>query len=183
MELQLLSRTELEPLRDFVSEEDWNLVKQVGRVINLSKVIEAGGYIEYQEEGIFRKSVWRVPKLAIGAMGATGFEVRLFGNNFTYRCWGSTHKGTRGLGISMSPDWARGDKHTYTAELPPFPRKAIEAHNKSDNTAVLWEASWKRGPSLDDPVIIQKIIGNLWLVLYSWDLTDVERKALQASGV
>lgn len=47
------------------------------------------------------------------------------------------------------------------------------------NYHILWEADWQLVPR--DPVLLRHLgKGDLWLVLAAWDLTEVERAALQA---
>jgi hypothetical protein len=45
------------------------------------------------------------------------------------------------------------------------------------NYHVMWEAEWTRVPP-HDPMLLRRIGGDLWLVLATWDLTEVERAAL-----
>jgi hypothetical protein len=43
---------------------------------------------------------------------------------------------------------------------------------------VLWEVEeWKRIPPVD-PALIRHVRGDLWAVLATWDLTDLERYVL-----
>lgn len=47
------------------------------------------------------------------------------------------------------------------------------------NYHILWEADWQEVPH--DPMLLRRIgKGDLWLVCAHWDLTDVERAALQS---
>lgn len=67
--------------------------------------------------------------------------------------------------------WQRG-----TAIVPIIP---IYLRPKADlgNYWILWEANWTRAPS--DPLLLRKLTGDMWIVLAAWDLTDVERAALE----
>jgi hypothetical protein len=49
-----------------------------------------------------------------------------------------------------------------------------------ENYHVLWEALWSRAVP-HDPILLRRLgKGDLWLVVAQWDLTEVERAALQA---
>lgn len=53
------------------------------------------------------------------------------------------------------------------------PKKALS------NYHILWEAEWRPIPP-HDPLLLRRLgKGDLWLVLAQWDLTEVERAALQ----
>jgi hypothetical protein len=52
------------------------------------------------------------------------------------------------------------------------PRRALGAYH------ILWEAEWKRVPPVD-PMLLRRIGGDIWLVVAAWDLTEVERAAMQ----
>jgi hypothetical protein len=41
----------------------------------------------------------------------------------------------------------------------------------------LWEAEWTRVPH--DPLLLRRLTGDMWIVLAAWDLTDVEKAALE----
>lgn len=47
------------------------------------------------------------------------------------------------------------------------------------NYHILWEADWTRQPPVD-PMLLRRIGGDMWLVVAAWDLTEVERAAMQA---
>jgi hypothetical protein len=48
-----------------------------------------------------------------------------------------------------------------------------------NNYHILWEADWREVPR--DPFLLRRLgKGDLWLVLAMWDLTEIERAALQA---
>jgi hypothetical protein len=93
--------------------------------------------------------------------------------------------------------WSRRLRNKWECRLPPgtFPprqhsldtREAIvpivPAHlrPKADiaNYHILWEADWHMVPR--DPLLLRRLSkGDLWLVVAAWELTEVERAALQA---
>lgn len=67
--------------------------------------------------------------------------------------------------------WRRGE-----AVVPLVPLHLRPKHHLR-NYWILWEADWKAIPH--DPLLLRKLSGDLWLVLAAWDLTPVERAALE----
>lgn len=51
------------------------------------------------------------------------------------------------------------------------PRTALE------NYHILWEAEWRKVPPRD-PYLLRHVLGDVWMVLAAWDLTEVERAAM-----
>jgi len=47
---------------------------------------------------------------------------------------------------------------------------------------ILWEATWEQTnpPPPRDPALLRHIAGDLWVVMRTWDLTDLERAVLSA---
>jgi hypothetical protein len=69
--------------------------------------------------------------------------------------------------------------HDYRAIMPMIPAHLRPKH-ALENYHVLWEAEWSRIVPRD-PLLLRRLgEGDLWLVLAAWDLTEVERAALQA---
>jgi hypothetical protein len=55
----------------------------------------------------------------------------------------------------------------------------LRPKHKMSNYHILWEADWRIVPR--DPYLLRRLgKGDLWLVVAMWDLTEVERAALQA---
>lgn len=68
--------------------------------------------------------------------------------------------------------------HEARAIVPIVPLHLRPKHSMS-NYHILWEADWHAVPR--DPYLLRRLgKGDLWLVLAMWDLTEVERAALQA---
>lgn len=44
---------------------------------------------------------------------------------------------------------------------------------------ILWEADWTAAPV--DPMLLRKLSGDLYLVVAAWDLTDIERAAIEGA--
>ncbi len=45
------------------------------------------------------------------------------------------------------------------------------------NYHILWQADWQSVPK--DPYLLRRIGGDIWLVVAAWDLTEVERAAME----
>jgi hypothetical protein len=67
----------------------------------------------------------------------------------------------------------------YEALVPPIPHK-LRPKRALESYHILWEAEWSRVIP-KDPYLLRRLgKGDLWLVVAAWDLTEVERAALQA---
>lgn len=67
----------------------------------------------------------------------------------------------------------------YEALMPSIPLH-LRPKRGLQNYHVLWEAEWTKIPPRD-PYLLRRIgIGDMWLVVAMWDLTEVERMALAA---
>lgn len=76
---------------------------------------------------------------------------------------------------------SQGNYGWYNRLLAIVPLIPLDVRPKRglQNYHILWEADWKAVPR--DPLLLRRIgKGDLWLVLAQWDLTEVERAALQA---
>jgi hypothetical protein len=114
--------------------------------------------------------------------------VRADARRCAWRAW------TNGGGKFVADSRWRGTRNMI--ELPPdtFPRSSnpkngdaivpiVPAHlrpkHSLSNYHILWEADWREVPR--DPLLLRRLgRGDLWLVVAAWDLTEVERAALQA---
>ena len=67
------------------------------------------------------------------------------------------------------------DHKSLVPHIPPDirPKRGLE------NYHVLWEADWHYEPPVD-PMLLRRLgkVGDLWLVVGAWDLTDVERAVM-----
>jgi hypothetical protein len=64
------------------------------------------------------------------------------------------------------------------AVVPMIPAHLRPQHSLA-NYHILWEADWHIVPR--DPILLRRLSkGDLWLVVAAWNLTEVERAALQA---
>lgn len=81
--------------------------------------------------------------------------------------------------ISLPADtFKRGNFPNGRAIVPIIPAHLRPKHSLI-NYHILWEADWRAVPR--DPYLLRRLgKGDLWLVTAMWDLTEVERIALQA---
>lgn len=73
-------------------------------------------------------------------------------------------------------DWHERNRRRGVAMVPLIP-VYLRPKAKLSNYHVLFEAEWKKTPPRD-PVLLRRIVGDSWLVLAAWDLTDVEMAAM-----
>jgi hypothetical protein len=74
--------------------------------------------------------------------------------------------------LGAAPVWA-------AEGLVPVPPVHLRPRRGLENYHILWEAEWSRTPPRD-PYLLRRIgKADLWLVVAMWDLTEVERAALQ----
>lgn len=66
--------------------------------------------------------------------------------------------------------------NTYTAQVPLIPPRLRPGETQLRNYWILWEADWKEAPR--DPMLLKKLTGDLYVVLATWELTDLERAAM-----
>jgi hypothetical protein len=73
----------------------------------------------------------------------------------------------------------RASWRTAEALVPPVPLH-VRPKRGLANYHILWEAEWQRIPPRD-PFLLRRIgLGDMWLVVAMWDLTEIERTALAA---
>jgi hypothetical protein len=60
--------------------------------------------------------------------------------------------------------------------LVPIIPAPIRPTRRLDQYHILWEADWQAAPT--DPILLQKLTGNLFVILAAWDLTELERAVL-----
>jgi len=111
--------------------------------------------------GHFAPSQWPRAKSTIIPFDTTAPPL----NTFPRRGWGSQPNEPAGI-------------HEAEAVVPLVPLHLRPRHSLA-NYHVLWEADWHAVPR--DPYLLRRLgKGDLWLVVAMWDLTEVERAALQA---
>jgi hypothetical protein len=146
-------------------------------IIRLSGAIARGGWVDGTDG---------LPKIAIMSAEATDCYVQWNGEDLIYQDapgW-NMNRGAlvgkhtvrvpmRNAGMPTIHSWRRG--HTMVPLIPPRhrpkPRRLRHCH-------ILWEVEkWDPIPPTD-PALLRHIRGDLWAVLATWDLTDLERYVL-----
>lgn len=180
---EVLTPEEVVSVRRFVPEHSAaaDALARKCQVISLTKTIENGGYTT-ERVGLIFKATVHLPKLAI-AVPHRDCNLRLgWEDGPVLQSWSSQ----RSSRVMPRVSWHTqcSDETSWTAVAPPLPieaRRAISRH--SESALVLWEANWqRRSMALDDPAIIVPLIEDLYAVVYTWDLTEVERRALQKAS-
>lgn len=146
------------------------------KVINLPEVLKAGGM---NDNGY--------PKLAVARANSVGREVLVDLNQDGHGCFYTDRGGsvwrqytvTRSrvffpVGTFPSASW-RGDAATLVPMIPPAHRPA----RGLDNYHILFEVDrWTRTRVSADPALIRYLNGDLWVLVSTWELTDLERAVL-----
>jgi hypothetical protein len=149
-------------------------------IVMLSEVIKAGGFFEHE------RSDRRLPRLAIARSTAKACWVRSDGNALVYADneFVRRRSSTVGTHTVRVPDileqrpWMRSGG-TQAPLIPPRHRpRASRLHLFH----TLWEVeSWEMIPPRD-PALLRHIRGDLWTVVATWDLTDLERAVLRGAA-
>ena len=82
--------------------------------------------------------------------------------------------------LGLFPADPTKDPPTARAKAPYIP-PAIRPVGSLDRYHLLWEADWRKLPPRD-PALLRSIGGGLYLVLATWDLTDLEASVLSRAG-
>lgn len=146
-------------------------------IIRLSNAIALGGWVEGHDG---------LPRIAIMRADATDCFVQWSGDDLVYadqEGW-NLNRGAlvgahtvrvpmRNTSVPTTRSWRRG--RTVVPLIPPRhrpkPRRLRHCH-------ILWEVErWTLEPPRD-PALLRHIRGDLWAVLATWDLTDLERYVL-----
>lgn len=202
---EVLTKEETDSISRFVDTFDAEYaLSEDYPVISLAKTIEAGGYemqlgkkepdvtiFGLRGEDDKKVYTWNVPKLALArhSMSHVYLSFSYWNNDFSYQSSmpGSWMIEENAFYKPAKPSWSKsppngGKEIYYVSELPPLPREAKQAIEDYPTSLVLWEAEWeKRTAPLGDPAILVPLIQDLYAVAYSWDLTEVEQRALAKS--
>lgn len=177
MLLEYVKKDKLKALERFLPADAKPPEGYEGRVIHLPTVFEGCGRVHKGKD-------W-LPKLAIGHPKATvvGLQVGNGRLSFDPHLDSRNTKRVDVAGISWVKS-SRGqwdDSPSFESRMPPIPNDAKE--HITDKSLILFEANWERRPALDDPAVIEQLIGDLWVVKYTWDLTAEEKAALALVGL
>lgn len=143
-------------------------------VIQLSRCIEAGGFFD---NGL--------PKLAIARANATtcwvrvrsGEDALVYADKQFAENRGSL-VGTHTVRVPVPIEWRKWASGSTV--VPLIPPKHRPKRTRISNFHILWEVEeWTRVPPVD-PALIRHIRGDLWSVVATWDLTEIERAVLSA---
>ena len=135
-----------------------------GRIIDLQKTMEAGGFDELKR-----------PKLAIATAHSTRVTVRVWPGSTEFRsdmgAW--RKKETRIIDFGHGGNNGLIEAWAKLPYIPPYIRRA-----DLGQLYVLWEATWFKTPA-GDPYLLEKIDDNLYRVIAAWDITPLEAAVLR----
>lgn len=148
-------------------------------VISLPEVIRAGGFFDKSHR----------PKLAIARADATEVRVDQADRDIVWSTdtwsrdpwWnGRPQQRTRLVGHDhVRVHGVRGDYFSSGQTIvPPIPPRFRPRLRRLHGFHVLWEVEkWDPTPPVD-PALLRHIRGDLWAVVATWDLTELERAVL-----
>lgn len=148
-------------------------------LIKLSETMRQSGV---DEEGMPRLAVCRaderwcqVELYSDGAATFKGFKVEGWKGDQDHRA--PSRKVA--IGPRVFPDLAQPWLHVSRKRkaLVPFVPAPLRPVHHLRNYHILWEAEWQPTPP-KDPYLLKRIGGDLFTVLASWDLTEIERAVL-----
>lgn len=138
-------------------------------VISLSRAIGEGGYFD---DGF--------PRIAVARATDTAGYCKWWGQRLVFAdddWWrGEAMVGRHHVLVtpSAAPEEVKESYRWRQAPVPLVPPHCRPKRPRLANLHVLWEVeSWTPAPSRD-PALIKHIRGDLWAVLATWDLTDLE---------
>src|SRR5690606_10314015 len=122
----------------------------------------------------------RLPKLAVSFEGMNRVALVSHGKSLYFG-----DPDVTSYSFETRPKWGRPLVHNYATLSPPLPTEAQEHLNGSGRRVVLFEVDkWEQmrappRPALEDPAVLKHLAGPLWGVLYTWDLTPLEKDVLR----
>jgi hypothetical protein len=144
-------------------------------VISLSRAIGEGGYFE---DGMPRIAVARADTTTCFCQWVDGRSRLRFADNDGWRGDALVSRGHVHTTPSAVPESIEQSYRWREAPVPLVPPGCRPSRPRLANLHVLWEVeSWTVTPSRD-PALIKHIRGDLWAVLATWDLTDLELAVL-----
>ena len=149
-------------------QRTYKLIAQ-GRVI--IKALESIQKAGVNEQGF--------PKLAIANALATDCHLRMWTNGQVEMSHVERpHSRDRTNVFRLGGFPQRKDTVWHARAVVPLVPIHLRPKRALGNYHILWEAEWRRVAPVD-PMLLRRIGGDMWLVVAAWDLTDVERAAMQ----
>lgn len=201
---EALSRDEALALARFTPDFEPRYALEAGMsVVSLKRTLETAGFrpLELRDQALTAEAgmlgmlgktrvteietVIRVPKLALAPPTHRFISYRGFNGSV---CFTDRNPWANSQSWEVDVSNIEGARETprnlqITAVLPPLPNEARQAVKDFPKSLVLWEADWQvRRAPLGDPAILVPLHGDLYAVAYTWDLTEIERKALEKAG-
>ncbi len=147
------------------------------RIINLHKVLWAGGFKNQQPNFAIARADWRNVVLELeGATAHFKKEAWIQASAFRYRIPYAPHgpEFYQTYQQRIALGWTR-----LEAVVPTIPVHLRPAGNLADY-AILWEAEWKK-VAPKDPLLLKQIKDSdkFFVILAQWDLTPLEQQVLE----
>lgn len=151
-------------------------------VISLRQTLVAGGE---DKEHRPRLAIARADERSVEMRRWENGRVDFMGSNdwssyeYAQKPW-NTNRNFQFMGLLPAVEgigragWHRVEATAVVPHIPPGLRPAA-----LDRYHVLWEADWQRKQPVD-PALLRHLRGDLYVVVATWDLTDLERAVLDA---
>lgn len=153
------------------------------QLVNLRQALQTGanprrnnernGYGQMHEPGRDQ----RLPKLAVCRADKSEVSVRVHRNGET-----KLKAGRWTYEIATQPWDGEVISYSAVAAVPTVP-PALRLPNMKDHL-IFWEADWRRISQRNeihiniDPALLEHVVGDLWMVVAAWELTELEIAAL-----
>lgn len=198
MELaEALSKPEILATERFLSPHEYKKLSEFeGQIISLTAAIKRGGF---SLAWVRTFQVDRRPLLAVAPAFGAGSTIEMIlskgqlrftyaGDNVLPRALRFPHWDNRYIWKCRAPRLpaeAVANTPTVGAKNPDGPRYGGTPSRDPTNPAILFEAGpYVQGDDLRpppphrDPALIKHLVGDLWGVLFTWELTEIEARAL-----
>ena len=150
-------------------------------MVMLSRCIENGGWFD---NGLPRIAIVRADatRCWVENESWTGPAV-IFKGSASARNRGAL-VGANTVRINTTPQVAQGQRLAWRAEtiVPIIPPQHRPKRSRIRGFHVLWEVEQWANIAPHDPALLRHIRGDLWSVVATWDLTELERAVLSARG-
>jgi hypothetical protein len=174
-------RDQIDALQRFISAPQHKALNDFsGTIINLRTTILEAGF-KKPGDRVFMSD--KVPKLAVCNLDVRQTLVHIQNGRLRFIC---DNNEVLMINVAFSNNnliWGTGT---------PLPPKEMTEHVPQIRGArpplILfesgeWVSTGRVSPPVEDPALIQHLVGDLWGVLYTWELTPLEKEALRAIGV
>ena len=145
--------------------------RELARGNALLNIVEVMRYAGVDERARPRLAICRASYKIVWFVHQSWDDVWVFGpEEYTTSHW--TRKNVFLPHETFARERSAGRLRAVVPLIPP----GIRPDSDLDNYHILWEAAWEEMPR--DPMLLRKVGGDLYAVMATWDLTELERLVL-----